>query len=66
LCKKKENVLASGSHDGGLASICHPSGSIDILLPPPIFFQHRKELIVPLSHGYADAPGRSPIRASAL
>src|SRR6266404_3030959 len=32
--KKKENVPASASHDGGPASIYHPSGSIDILKPP--------------------------------
>ena len=47
LCKKKENVLASASHAGGPTPICHPSGSIDILNPPP-FFKHRKALIVPL------------------
>jgi hypothetical protein len=35
LCKKKENVLASGSHDGEPGSICHPSGSIAILTPAP-------------------------------
>jgi hypothetical protein len=34
LCKKKENVLASAFHDGGPASIYHPSGSIDIFKPP--------------------------------
>jgi len=33
LRKKKENVLASASHDGGPASICHPSGSTDVLTP---------------------------------
>src|SRR5215813_5867579 len=34
LCRKKENVLASAFHDGGPASINHPSGSIDIVKPP--------------------------------
>src|SRR6516162_1713706 len=34
LRKKNENVLASASHDGGPASICHPADSIDILKPP--------------------------------
>jgi hypothetical protein len=34
LHKKKENVLALASHDGGPAFIYHPSGSIDILKPP--------------------------------
>src|ERR1700756_2439146 len=34
LRKKNEKILAPASHDGGPASIYHPSGSIDMLQPP--------------------------------
>src|SRR5258708_33967858 len=37
LHKKNENVLASASHDGGPASIYHPSGAIGILKPSLCF-----------------------------
>jgi len=61
-CKKKENVLASGSHDGGLA-VYMPSfwfrvGRFCSCLPATSFLQRRKR---------ADCPGRGrPWRAYAV
>src|SRR6267378_3885316 len=41
LHKKNENVLATASHDGGPASIYHPSGSIGIFQTIPML-KHRR------------------------
>jgi hypothetical protein len=58
LCKKKENVLAFESHDGGARLYMPSLWFIDILILSPFFFQHRKELIVPLAWGFTGLPVR--------
>src|ERR1700747_442428 len=59
LRKKNEKILAPASHDGGPASIYHPSGSIDMLQPPHAAHPRAALGFVPASRGWTLMPAPS-------